>query len=186
KSADYITDINIKLFDYRLAADVSKILEETYGYKAEDWQAANASILAGEMIRNIMTYVVAITMLVVAGFGIYNIMNMTVINKLRDIAIMKATGFEGGDIISIFLLQSLIIGITGALMGIILGGSISYVIDQIPFPVRDIIKLDTFPVSYKLSHYILAIVFGSITTLFAGYFPSKKASKVDPVAIIRG
>lgn len=186
KSADYITDINMKLYDYRQAADVAKILEETYGYKAEDWQAANASILAGELIRNIMTYVVAITMLVVAGFGIYNIMNMTVINKLRDIAIMKATGFEGKNIISIFLLQSLIIGISGALMGMLLGGSISYVIDQIPFPARDMIKLDTFPVTYKWTHYTLAIVFGSITTLFAGYFPSKKASKVDPVAIIRG
>lgn len=186
KSSDYITDINLKLTDYRLAADFAKRLEETYNYKAEDWQAANASILAGELIRNIMTYVVAITMLVVAGFGIYNIMNMTVVNKLREIAIMKATGFEGGDIISIFLLQSLIIGITGAFMGVLLGGGISYVIDQIPFPARDMIKLDTFPVTYKWQHYLLAIVFGAITTLFAGYFPSKKASKVDPVAIIRG
>lgn len=186
KSSDYITDINLKLSDYSLAADFARRLEETYNYKAEDWQAANASILAGELIRNIMTYVVAITMLVVAGFGIYNIMNMTVVNKLREIAIMKATGFEGGDIISIFLLQSLIIGITGAFMGVLLGGGISYVIDQIPFPARDMIKLDTFPVTYKWQHYLLAIVFGAITTLFAGYFPSKKASKVDPVAIIRG
>jgi len=133
-----------------------------------------------------MTYVVAITMLVVAGFGIYNIMNMTVINKLRDIAIMKATGFEAGNIISIFLLQSLIIGILGALLGVLLGASISYGINQIPFPARDIIKLETFPITYKMTHYVLAIVFGCITTLFAGYFPSKKASKVDPVAIIRG
>jgi lipoprotein-releasing system permease protein len=186
KSADYVTDINIKLIDYRRAADVAKILEETYGFRAEDWQSANASILAGELIRNTMTYVVAITMLVVAGFGIYNIMNMTVINKLRDIAIMKATGFEAGDIISIFLLQSIIIGILGALLGVLLGAAISYGISQIPFPARDIIKLETFPVTFKMSHYVLAIIFGCITTLFAGYFPSKKASKVDPVAIIRG
>ena len=186
KSADYITDINLKLIDYRQAAEVANILQDTYGYRAEDWQAANASILAGELIRNIMTYVVAITMLVVAGFGIYNIMNMTVINKLRDIAIMKATGFEAGNIIAIFLMQSLIIGILGALLGVLLGGGISYVIDQIPFPARDMIKLDTFPVTYKFQHYSLAIIFGCITTLFAGYFPSKKASQVDPVAIIRG
>jgi lipoprotein-releasing system permease protein len=83
-------------------------------------------------------------------------------------------------------LQSVIIGILGALMGVALGALISYGIDQIPFPARDIIKLDTFPVSYKFKHYFLGIFFGFITTLFAGYFPSKKASKVDPVAIIRG
>jgi lipoprotein-releasing system permease protein len=133
-----------------------------------------------------MTYVVAITMLIVAGFGIYNIMNMTVVNKMRDIAIMKATGFEGKNIISIFLLQSVIIGILGALLGVIFGALISYGINQIPFPARDVIKLETFPVSYKMKHYLMGIFFGFITTLFAGYFPSKKASKVDPVVIIRG
>jgi lipoprotein-releasing system permease protein len=186
KPADYFTDINVKIRDYNKAGSIAKELEERYGYKAEDWQKANASILAGEVIRNTMTYVVSITMLIVAGFGIYNIMNMTVVNKLRDIAILKATGFEGKNIISIFLLQSVIIGITGATLGVFIGGLVSYGIDQIPFPAREFIKLDTFPVSYKPLHYILAIVFGFITTLFAGYFPSRKASKVDPVAIIRG
>jgi lipoprotein-releasing system permease protein len=186
KSADYITDINMKMHDYTTAAQVAGVLEKTYGYKAEDWMAANASILAGELIRNIMTYVVAVTMLVVAGFGIYNIMNMTVVNKLRDIAILKATGFEGKNIIAIFLMQSVIIGITGALFGVLLGAGISYMIDQVPFPARDIIKLETFPITYKWYHYSLALIFGTLTTLLAGYFPSKKASKVDPVAIIRG
>ncbi|HPH82201.1 MAG TPA: ABC transporter permease [Flavobacteriales bacterium] len=186
KPIDYFTDINLKMVDYRRAAELAPLLEQRFGYKAEDWQTANAGILAGEVVRNSMTYVVAVTMLIVAGFGIYNIMNMTVVNKMRDIAIMKATGFEGKNIISIFLLQSVIIGILGALMGVALGALISYGIDQIPFPARDIIKLDTFPVSYKFKHYFLGIFFGFITTLFAGYFPSKKASKVDPVAIIRG
>jgi lipoprotein-releasing system permease protein len=186
KPADYITDINMKMHDYTSAAEVAAVLEDTYGFKAEDWKAANASILAGELIRNIMTYVVAVTMLVVAGFGIYNIMNMTVVNKLRDIAILKATGFEGKNIIAIFLLQSIIIGISGALLGVLLGAGISYMIDQVPFPARDFIKLETFPITYKWYHYSLALIFGTLTTLLAGYFPSKKASKVDPVAIIRG
>ena len=186
KSSDYFTDINLKLLDYRRAAELAPILEQRFGYKSEDWQTANAGILAGEVVRNAMTYVVAITMLIVAGFGIYNIMNMTVVNKMRDIAIMKATGFEGKNIISIFLLQSVIIGILGALLGVIFGALISYGINQIPFPARDVIKLETFPVSYKMKHYLMGIFFGFITTLFAGYFPSKKASKVDPVVIIRG
>lgn len=186
KSSDYFTDINLKLLDYRRAAELAPILEQRFGYKSEDWQTANAGILAGEVVRNAMTYVVAITMLIVAGFGIYNIMNMTVVNKMRDIAIMKATGFEGKNIISIFLLQSVIIGILGALLGVLFGALISYGINQIPFPARDVIKLETFPVSYKMKHYLMGIFFGFITTLFAGYFPSKKASKVDPVVIIRG
>jgi lipoprotein-releasing system permease protein len=186
KPANYFTDINIKLKDYNKSQQLTKQFETMFGYKAEDWQQANASILAGEVIRNTLTYVVAITMLVVAGFGIYNIMNMTVVNKMRDIAILKATGFESKDIISIFLFQSIIIGISGAIIGVILGAAISFGIDQIPFPARELIKLETFPVAYNIKHYGMAIFFGFLTTLFAGYFPSKKASKIDPVAIIRG
>ncbi len=186
KQSDYFTDINLKMVDHMRAMELAPILEKRYGYKAEDWQVANAGIQAGEAVRNAMTYVVSLTMLIVAGFGIYNIMNMTVVNKMRDIAILKATGFEGRNIISIFLLQSVIIGILGAFLGVTLGILISYGIDNVPFPAGDLIKLDTFPVSYKWQHYAMGIFFGFITTLFAGYFPSKKASLVDPVSIIRG
>lgn len=186
KTPDYFTDLNIKMFDPEKATNLSSDLTSRYGFLSEDWKTANASILTGEMVRNIMTYVVAITMMIVAGFGIYNIMNMTVVNKMRDIAILKATGFEGGDVIRIFLLQSIIIGVSGALIGVLAGIFISYGIDQIPFPASTFIKLDTFPVTYKLRHYLLAIFFGFLTTLLAGYFPSRKAARVDPVSIIRG
>lgn len=186
KSSDYFTDINLKLINYQAADLFAKEMQQKYNYQAEDWMAANASILAGEMIRNTMTYVVALTMLVVAGFGIYNIMNMTIINKMRDIAIMKATGFESGNIVSIFLIQSLLIGILGGLLGLLLGSGISYMISLVPFPAKDVIKLDTFPVSFKWQYYALGMLFGFLTTLLAGYFPAKKASKIDPIAIIRG
>lgn len=186
KPSDYITDINIRIRDYNLSGEIAKEIQSLFGYTADDWQKTNASILAGEIIRNTLTYVVSAAMLIVAGFGIYNIMNMSVVNKMRDIAILKATGFEAGDIISIFLLQSVIIGLSGAILGMLIGGLLSYGIDQIPFPARELIKLDTFPVNYNPMHYGLGIIFGFITTLFAGYFPSKKASKIDPVAIIRG
>lgn len=186
KPSNYITDINIRIRDYNQSAAIAEEIQSLFGYTAEDWQKTNASILAGEIIRNTLTYVVSAAMLIVAGFGIYNIMNMSVVNKMRDIAILKATGFEAGNIVSIFLFQSLIIGLSGAILGMIIGGVLSYGIDQLPFPAREMIKLETFPVNYEPLHYALGIVFGFLTTLFAGYFPSRKASKIDPVAIIRG
>jgi hypothetical protein len=65
---------------------------------AEDWETANASLLAGDVIRNMMTGIISFTLLLVAGFGIYNIMNMNIMNKMKDIAILKATGFEGATL----------------------------------------------------------------------------------------
>ena len=65
-----------------------------------------------------------ITLLVVAGFGIYNILNMTIHNKMKDIAILKAMGFSGRDVKQIFMIQSLVIGFMGSLAGLVIGYSI--------------------------------------------------------------
>jgi lipoprotein-releasing system permease protein len=126
------------------------------------------------------------TLLVVAGFGIYNIMNMNVINKLKDIAILKATGFGGKDVVAVFLLQAIIIGLAGGFLGLGIGFGISYLLSITPFETGDMISLKTFPVIFRVEYYIMGLAFGLITTILAGYFPSKKAAKIDPVAILRG
>ena len=173
--------------DVNAASAFRKKLENQLpGVYVEDWETANASMLAGDKIRNILTAVVCITLLTVAGFGIYNIMNMNIINKMKDIAILKATGFQGNDITGIFLLQSLMIGIAGGLLGLLIGFFFSYLLSKAPFPAASFFRIKTFPVNFKAVHYIAGLMFGFLTTLFAGYFPSKRAAKIDPVQIIRG
>ncbi|RCR69566.1 ABC transporter permease [Larkinella punicea] len=186
KDASYVTDIHIKMFDPLLALPLGKKLRAIYGYYTEDWATANSAILAGEKIRNVMTFVVSMTLLVVAGFGIYNIMNMNVINKIKDIAILKATGFEGKDIVLIFLLQAVFIGVLGGLLGLLIGFVLSYLLSITPFNAGDFLSIKTFPVIFDLKYYGMGLLFGLITTVLAGYFPSRKASKVDPVSILRG
>ncbi|GAB3899149.1 ABC transporter permease [Larkinella knui] len=186
KDAGYITDIHIKMIDPLQAIPFGRKLRAMYGYYTEDWATANSAILAGEQIRNVMTFVVSMTLLVVAGFGIYNIMNMNVINKIKDIAILKATGFEGKDIVLIFLFQAIFIGLLGGLLGLLIGFTLSYLLSITPFNTGDFITIKTFPVIFEPKYYGMGILFGLITTVLAGYFPSRKASKVDPVSILRG
>lgn len=187
RDPSYITDLNIKLKDMQAAkAFTEELRKKMPAMYFEDWEQANASILAGEKIRNVMTGVVSFTLLLVAGFGIYNIMNMNIINKMKDIAILKATGFQGKDVTAIFLFQSLIIGIVGGLLGLLVGFIFSYILSRTPFPEATFFRILTFPVNFLPEHYILGVLFGFLTTLFAGYFPSRKASKIDPVVIIRG
>ncbi|MCD6063392.1 MAG: hypothetical protein K0R82_1303 [Flavipsychrobacter sp.] len=187
KDPSYVTDLHIKLKDLTMAKPVAKRLEaQIEGVRIEDWETANASFFAGNQIRNIMTIVVCLTLLTVAGFGIYNIMNMNIINKMKDIAILKATGFQGSDITAIFLLQSVMIGLAGGALGLLIGFFVSYLLSLAPFPAGDFVRIKTFPVNFKPVHYVFGLLFGFLTTLFAGYFPSKRASKVDPVQIIRG
>jgi lipoprotein-releasing system permease protein len=186
QDGSYITDINIKLFDNKLAKTYAIELQQKLGYKAEDWETANATFLTGTIVRNTITYAVSITLLIVAGFGIYNILNMTIYNKMKDIAILKATGFKSIDVRNIFMIQSLVIGVLGSLMGLMLGFLLSFLISLAPFNGGDVISLTHFPVKFDPLYYTIGIVFGVITTAFAGYMPSKKAGKIDPIEIIRG
>ena len=186
KDPSYITDIHIKMIDPLQALPFGRKLRAMYGYYTEDWATANTAILAGEKIRNVMTFVVSLTLLVVAGFGIYNIMNMTVINKIKDIAILKATGFDARDIIAIFLLQAAFIGFSGGLLGLVIGFGLSYLLSISPFDAGDFLSIKTFPVIFDSKYYFMGLLFGVITTILAGFFPSRKAAQIDPVAILRG
>ena len=183
---NFITDISVKLHDIEKAKYMSDQIANTYGVNAIDVKTANAQFEAGNSIRNIITYAVSITLLIVAGFGIYNILNMVIYEKMNDIAILKATGFSGSDVKKIFIYQAMFIGIVGGLLGLLLGGVMSYAISKAPFETEAIPTVKTFPVNFDPLFYLIGSVFALITTFFAGYLPAKKASKIDPVDIIRG
>ena len=182
KNQGYVSDIQINIADYNTARDVAADIQRAVPFKVEAWQEASGQLEVGSELRDIIVLAVSIAILIVAGFGIYNIMNMTVNEKMREIAILKAMGFEGNDIVQIFLSQSILIGIAGGILGMITGLGISFIIDQTPFPIE---FMDTYPISYNPSDYALSFFFGFITTFIAGYLPAKKAANVDPVEIIR-
>ncbi|MCC6722589.1 MAG: ABC transporter permease [Bacteroidia bacterium] len=186
KTNNYITDIQIKLYDVNTAPLLAKDFHNTFEIDAEDIQTANAQFETGSKIRTIISYSVGITLLIVAGFGIYNILNMMIYEKMDSIAILKATGFSGKDVKNIFLTIALGIGFFGGMLGLVFGFLLSSIIDQIPFKTSALPTITTFPINYNLNFYLIAFLFSLVTTYFAGYFPAKKASKIDPVVIIRG
>lgn len=186
KPNNYITDIQIKLFDINLAPQMAKDFAKIFGSDAEDIQTANSQFETGSSIRTLISYAVGITLLIVAGFGIYNILNMMIYEKMDSIAILKATGFSGKDVNAIFIIIALSIGFFGGLVGLIFGFGLSSIIDQIPFNTAALPTIKTFPVNYNPKFYLIGSTFSLITTYFAGLFPARKASKIDPVIIIRG
>ncbi len=183
KDRSYVTDIKVNLHDYNNAPVKARELEKMTGYKAEDWVQANEQLKAAFKIRAVILNSVIGVILLVAGFGIYNILNMTIYEKIKEIAILKATGFSGGAVISIFLQQAIYIGLIGAVIGLILGFNLTLAVSKIYIGAGN---LKYLPMSFYWPHYVQGVVFGIITTVAAGYFPAKKASKVDPVTIIRG
>ncbi len=183
KNKNYATEVLVNLHDFDEAREVAAQIAPLTTYKVEAWQEGNGQRDSANVLRNSIAIAVSLTILIVAGFGIYNIMNMTVNEKIKEIAILKAMGFNGGDVIEIFLAQSVAIGLLGGFTGLGLGYLIVCIIDRVPF---DLGSISTLPMQYSATDYLLAFSFGLIITFLAGYLPARKASKIDPVAILRG
>jgi lipoprotein-releasing system permease protein len=183
---NYITDIQVKLHDITTAPALANEFRAKFNVDAIDYQTSNSQFETGSTVRSIISYAVGIVLLIVAGFGIYNILNMMIFEKMDSIAILKATGFSGNDVKWIFILLSMVIGITGGLFGLLFGFIFTSIIDVIPFSTAALPTIKTYPIDYNIVYYFVGITFALCTTFIAGLFPALKAGKVDPVEIIRG
>ncbi|SHH67094.1 ABC transporter permease [Winogradskyella jejuensis] len=186
KPKNYITDINVKLYNMEGAVALAQKIEQQFNLTAIDINTANAQFETGTTIRNLITYAVSITLLIVAGFGIYNILNMLIYEKMNDIAILRATGFSGKDVQLIFMSQAMIIGFIGGVLGLLIGFGLASLIDTIPFQTEALPTVETYPINMNPVFFVIGFSFAMLSTFLAGYLPSKKAKKIDPVRIIRG
>ena len=177
----YVTDINVNIKNPDDAEKIAIQISASTGYKAEGWRQANETLMAAQRMRKIIITFVSTTILLVAGFGIYNILNMTITQKINDIAILKAMGFKGNDVIRIFVTQAVSVGIMGVIGGMMMATLIITLLQHV-YVGGDI---GYFPITYEVTKYIQGIVVGMVITFFAGYIPAKKAANIDPVEIFR-
>lgn len=182
---DYFTDIPIRLKNIDDAENYARLLEKKFGLRALDWKEANANIFSVFKIQNMVTYLIITTILIVSGFGIFNILMMIIYEKLPDIAILKAIGYKNRDIVKIFLLESVFIGVTGGLLGLLLGFLMQKIVGSIKINVKGFLTLEYLQFNSSLSFYLFAFFFALLVTAIAGYLPARKASKTDPIEILR-
>jgi len=178
---NYVTDIYVKIKNPEEAPQYAEVLSKLTGYTTEDWKAANELFVAGKKIRAVMFMFISWAILLVAAFGIYNILNMTVSQKLNDIAILKANGFSGKDVVRIFVMEAMVMGLIGTAIGFLLALIIVTLLSRIYIGA----DIGYFPIQFELSVSMTGAAVGLLVTFLAGYIPARKASKVDPVAIFR-
>ncbi|MCX2723876.1 ABC transporter permease [Roseibium salinum] len=183
---DIINSIAIRLTDIRQANDVAARAERQLGYKAISWEEANEGLMEAFFVRNVIMYTVVGAILVVAGFGIFNIVSTIVHEKARDIAILKSLGFPEGDIQQIFVLEGLVIGVLGAIAGCALGFGLSSYLATIKFEFTQDVEMTRLPIYFSTLHYAVSSVLALFSAGIAGYIPARKAARLNPVDIIRG
>ncbi len=181
KGSTYITEIYANIVDDSKSIYYASQLQQLTENKVEGWETTYSDSLSGDRIRSMMGALVPIVIMLVAGFGIYNILNMTIIQKMNDIAILKATGFAGKDIIRIFVMEAVIMGIIGTSLGLGIGAGLIKLLQNVWVGGPS----GYFPIYYDLGIFISAAIMGMVITIGAGFFPALKASRVDPVDIFR-
>ena len=179
-------NIIIKLPDPYKAREIAAEIESNIGYKAVSWQEASEDILNTLVIRNIIMYTVVSAVLVVAAFGIYNVISTVVMEKQRDIAIMKSMGFNARDIRKIFIIQGIILGIIGCLIGIPLGMVLMKILMQVKLKPPGGTEFVQMPLDWSWQQFAVAASFAIIAAVVAALLPARKAASVQPVDILRG
>jgi len=180
-----VNEIRIRTRDAMAAREVATRIERETGYKSVSWLEANEDLLSAFQIRNIIMYTVVGAILLVASFGTYNIVSTITHEKTRDIAIMKSLGMTSRTVRRIFVIEALIIGIIGMIIGWLLGFALSKAMGliEIRSPFMDSTHL---PIYYSATHYALAGIVALLASGIAGFFPARKAASLQPVDIIRG
>jgi lipoprotein-releasing system permease protein len=177
-----VTNIAVRLLDVERAQDMANQWSLTGRDKVQSWSEANAGFLQIFKIQDIVRNFISITVLIVAAFGIYNVLTIIINQKKREIAILRALGFSPKEIERLFLLQGGVLGLLGAAVGLTLGFLLCLSLTKVRFQG---IGFDRFMISFDLAIYAQGLLMAFVAAILAGYFPAHAARKMTPVDIIR-
>lgn len=179
-----INRIGVSVPDPYQADKVAAELEDRFGYKAQSWQERSADFMTLMLTRNVIMYSVVSAMLLVASFGIYTAVSNSVIDKRRDIAILRSVGFSQGDLQRIFIAEGVMLAVMGVLAGWAFGLLLMHVLGSIRFPILG--RVEHLPLDRSARQFLLASAASLTAATIAAWLPARKAAHVDPVDILRG
>ena len=180
-----INRIQLSLQNIENSNKIANEIQNRFLYKTESWQKTNANVFNIFKIQSIIMNITILAIMIVASFGIYNVISTIVFEKFRDIAILKSIGFTNADIQNIYIIQGVILSFTGVLIGWALGGAGCYLIGLIKVDIVGFVKSNHLIIVQKLSFYVAAAVMGITACVIASYLSIRKTRNLNPVDIIR-
>jgi len=181
-----VNEIGARLKDYTQADAFARSWSKLAPERVESWGDQNLNILSVFAIQNALKISMVMTVLIVAGFGIYNILNMTVNQKRQDIAILRALGYDTFDVVMLFFSQGIMVGVVGAIFGLIAGYLFCLWLQTLSFMVAT----PTNPqghlhIAINIQIYIQGMLLALLSSSIASILPARAAGKMTPIDIIR-
>ncbi len=167
----------------RLSVEISRLT----GYKTQTWEEANANLLSLFQRNNNITFFLVIFVFVVAGFGIANVLITIVLQKQRDIAVLKSIGVGIRSLEMVFLAEGMLLGITGALLGCAAGHYLTSLISALPisYGPSAVVRGNHIVTVQKPVYFIVTSLFAIVVSGISAYGPARRAARLKPVDILR-
>jgi lipoprotein-releasing system permease protein len=178
--------IQIALFDRDRAPQDARQMEEVFRHSAKSWQEREESWLQAFNALQISAALTVSTIILISGLGMFNTLAMIVIEKTKEIAILRSMGYTRQDIARIFIWLGATVLVLGTIGGWILGAGVTYGVSKYPIKIRGIFSADSFQVNWSIWHYVVATVTAAIVVMTAAVIPARRAAKLEPGDIIRG
>ncbi|MET0501399.1 MAG: lipoprotein-releasing ABC transporter permease subunit [Candidatus Binatia bacterium] len=186
---DSVTNIEIRVQDVYQARDVAQNIQRRLGfpYLTEDWSRLWPNLFSALKLEKTVYFLVLLLMVLIGAFNIISTLTMVVMEKRKDIAILQSMGATRDSIRKVFLIKGCVIGVVGTFLGVFLGLTICFLIQQYRFIElpKDVFLISTVPVRIYLSNFLLVAFASLFVCLLASIYPARQAAKLDPVEIIR-
>jgi lipoprotein-releasing system permease protein len=186
---DSVNGVEVRVDDiYRVDKASEAILESLgRGYWTQDWMQMNKNFFSALKLEKTVMFIILVLIILVAAFNIISTLIMMVIDKTREIAILKSMGATAKSIMRIFMLDGLIIGVVGTILGLMGGGVLCYLLRRYEFVKlpSDVYYISTLPVRVQVLDVTLIALSAIGISFLATLYPSYQASRLDPAAAIR-
>jgi lipoprotein-releasing system permease protein len=183
-----VTNIELRVRDVNRSREVAEHLQRQLGFPffAEDWTRLWPNLFSALELEKTVYFLVLLLMVLIGAFNIVSTLVMVVMEKKKDIAILRSMGATQQSIRRIFLLKGCLIGTVGTVSGVILGLLVCGLISQYQFRLPDgVFLISTVPVRVYASNFVLVACASFLVCLLASIYPARQAAKLDPVEIIR-
>jgi len=183
-----VTNIELRVRDVNRSREVADRIQRQLGfpYFAEDWTRLWPNLFSALELEKTVYFLVLLLMVLIGAFNIVSTLVMVVMEKKKDIAILRSMGATQESIRRIFLLKGCLIGIVGTVAGVVLGLLVCGLISQYQFSLPDgVFLISTVPVRVYMSNFVLVACASFVVCLLASIYPARQAAKLDPVEIIR-
>ena len=180
------TMIIYKLRDRNRAPVLARRFETLFQHNALSWQEREESTLQLFLTLRMSVAITVSLIILLAGFGIFNVLTMSVLAKIKEIAILRSMGYRRIDISAIFLWQGALIAAAGSVLGCVLGALMTWGVSHIPIRLRGLLYTNYFLVTWDWRHYAFATLLALLAVFIASYVPARRAADLPPVVTIRG